>query len=313
MEVITKNDTDFLNEDRTRERGRSGEDIYKYKLVRNVKSYEFVDFCKWNITLLNSCENKIESNQNIQYYLIIDTIFHDAFAHWVFECAVYLPLFHKLKELYPNLKLYLKSKKNFKILFTTHLGINQDDITYTIDINNICIFPAPITSLNDNCITEEYKLLIDELVNKLNIPLNTKSICNLFSPRGGVENFWGNHRIHNTSDIETVFVNQDDDNMYKILYTDKITSLNEQINIISMTKNVILSDGSAFLVNGFFCNNSKIIILGNIVLSQVNSYIKMKYLYDYVNNKNEIICLPYLHGNFNNSDFYYNDILSLLN
>lgn len=74
--------------------------------------YSYINFDTFKITY-----NNINNINNIQYYLIIDTKDYDAFGHWVFESAIYIPFYIKLKEIYPNIKIHLKSKKKFKDIF----------------------------------------------------------------------------------------------------------------------------------------------------------------------------------------------------
>ena len=96
--VITDNEIDIVNED-----------IYSYKIIKNVAKVT-PSFNKWTIeTNQIYPSNYSYPSNDSSYYFIIDTLLHDAFAHWVFESAIYLPLFLLLKEkYYPNLKLYIR-------------------------------------------------------------------------------------------------------------------------------------------------------------------------------------------------------------
>ena len=98
----------------------------------------------------------------------MDTNDNEAFAHWVFESAIYFDLFDKLKIQYPDIKINLKTKRDYKNLFFKFFEIQQDDIVYDIKENNICFFIKPIYSLCINSISEEYKLYVDVLYQKLN-------------------------------------------------------------------------------------------------------------------------------------------------
>ena len=117
-------------------------DIYRYKIVKNVISYTYED--KWIINATNT-----KDNTNETYYLIIDTKFNDAFAHWVYESGLYLLLYNKLKKIYPNIKLHLGYNRKYKKIFCEYFNIFDSDIVYDFLPNNTCIFPIPITGLNN--------------------------------------------------------------------------------------------------------------------------------------------------------------------
>ena len=94
------------------------------------------------------------------YYFIADTLYDEAFGHWVLETGIYLPLFITLKKTYPNLKLVLRSKRMFKKLFCDFFGIK--DVVYSLEPNNVCFFPSPISALNDKSISNLYYKAIEK-------------------------------------------------------------------------------------------------------------------------------------------------------
>jgi hypothetical protein len=118
------------------------EEIYQYTEFKNVIRVAN-HWNKWMIEIGN-----INTSSNVSYYLVIDTIYHEAVFHWVAECAIYLPFFNILKNKYPTIKLYLKGFKTFKKLFCDYFDIKQHDIVYNLDHSNVCIFPMPISALN---------------------------------------------------------------------------------------------------------------------------------------------------------------------
>ena len=78
-------------------------------------------------------------------------------------------------------------------------------------------------------------------------------------------------------------------------------------------KIIILLEGSAFLFNGLFAKNSKIIHLGDYTKElNKNIYTKMTYYYNNIIKNNDVIIVPYQNGNFDNSYFLYNEISNLL-
>jgi len=276
--------------------------IFKYNIVNNVYDYKCVDFDKW---IINTNKN-LDSNNELNYYLIIDLPANDAFAHWVYESAIYLPLFNILKNKYHNIKIHIRSVKDYKKLFFKYFNINEDDITLELKSNNICIFPLPISCLNNIELSDDYINLVNNFILNLNIIKNNNKEYNiLLLPRGNKENLVANDRLCN---VEDIINNLSIINNNHILYTDDCNNLIEQINIVNNSNNIILVDGSAYLVNGIFCTNSNIIILGNITLSQMLIYKKLQYIHNLILNNNTVVHLPYMNGDYNNSKYYFYNI-----
>jgi len=282
--IITKDSIDYI---------KNG--IYKYFIINNVINYNYENF---NSIIIFNINNKIEDQTN--YYLILAFPFSNAVFHWIAECCVYFDLYHKLKLQYPLLKIVFLIKKNYHKIICEYFNINDNDIVYSINENNTCIFPLPISMLNDPTICDDYKLYSNILLNKLNNLNFEKKKDLLILPRQIKDNH--HTRINNCSDILN--------NIQKkiILNTDDITDFSEQIKYIKESNTIIVSDGSAFLLNGIIARNSKIIVLGDIVISQSNDYLKIKYYYDIISSINNVIFIPYLHGNYDNNNFLYDDI-----
>jgi len=272
--------------------------IYKYFIVNNVKNYCYDNF---NTCFINNSEEEIKL---LNYYLILDFPFSNAVFHWIAECCIYFELFHKLKQQYPSLKLVFLIKKEYHELICKFFNIHNSDIVYSIEPNNCCIFPLPISMLNDPTISEDYKLYSTYILKEFNTIDYKKNIDILVLPRQSKQNH--HMRLNNCFDIVNNIKNK------VILNTDDVTDFYIQIKLIKQSKTIIVSDGSAFLLNGLFSCNSKIIVLGDVVISQANDHLKMKFFYDYILRNNEVIFIPYLHGDFNNNNFLYEDIISYL-
>ena len=223
----------------------------------------------------------VETNQHImdmsnppQYYLIIDFVFNEAFAHWVFESAIFLIHWKKLREQYPNIILVLSSEKVYKKLFLEYLEISPYTFDTSLQPNNICLFP-PVFALNDlnidiamfSSMVKEFSFLFRKNAKKT-IPI-------LQMPRQKRENYVPNDRTISFNDIQG-----------QILNTDDIVKLQDQIDIVSSSQNIILTYGSALFVNGMFTSDSNIIVLGN--LKQHDVFPTMKCLMDNVLNYNTV-------------------------
>jgi len=272
------------------------ESIYQYTEIQNVITLE-TPYNKWTVEVDSNIKNIDNS-----YYLIIDTLYHDSFFHLVAECAIYLPLFIILKRKYPSLKLYLKEFKSYKKLFCDFFDITQTDIVYNLVPSNVCIFPMPISSLNINTIGDHWKLQIDYLIHELTLKCadNPKNIQNLLLPRQNKENFKNNDRTYDTTDIHNNIQNS----TCITLNTDEIVDLNDQIKTVNSSVNVILTGGSPYFTNGLFCKNSHIIVLDAFVVSQINMFVKLKYIHDKICEHNQVFFIKRKKGNI----FYYNDI-----
>lgn len=118
-------------------------------------------------------------------------------------------------------------------------------------------------------------------------------------PRQTKENFKPNDRSYDITDILQKC------NDIKILNTDNINKLEEQLTIINNSKNIILTGGSPYIVNGFFCINKNIIVLDNIVVHQSKKFSKMKYIHNFILKNNIVNSIP-------KKKFTYNDIKKYL-
>lgn len=224
-----------------------------------------------------------KNNNELNYFLLFETCMDSAFFHWIYESAIYLSYFFKLKSKYPELKLLVKKnpKRSYKNLFFKALNISENDIFWltnkeindcktvyiNIPSNNICINTKPhylnTVQIKDKNIYKELVINFRNLIlTNCNIiyPIE-KPIDNLFFPRSKKENFAPNDRIINY------------DKIYKLLegknYTEYDTintrDLTEQIKLLVSSQNIILDWGASFLVNGLFCNNSNIFFYGCII------------------------------------------------
>jgi hypothetical protein len=252
-------------------------DIFSYIEIRNINNYDFCDksFDDWLITYNNNHNDNDNDtiSDDINYIFIIDNIFNDAFAHFVYQSAIYLPLYNILKKKYNNIKLALKCKKTYKSLFINFFDINNDDIIYYIPNNNICFFPMP-SSLNIKHYNENYSNSINNFFNIFNntILYNTIEYEYLIMPRQSKENYKYNDCYVSYNNIINKF-NNNYNKKYFILNTDNITNLKDQIKIIQSSKNIIITDGSPYLVNGLFCKNKIIHLCGRLITnSQRTSY-----------------------------------------
>lgn len=250
----------------TLEGGTLIDSIYKVYTVKNVKTC-INNRDKWEI-------ETYENNENTNYFFIFEQN-TEAFAHWVYESAIYLELFIKLQKTYSNIKLIVCGKKIFKKLFFELFNIPDNDIVY-VDLedsnptritipsefsSNTCIIPSPISNLLLPTCHNLYHAQLNrfiEFFSRISLE-NTQIIDWLIMPRQKKENFVPNDRTIDFSHIIDFF--QQDNLNHSILHTDDITDLKYQIKTLRSSKNIILCDGSAFWVNILFCSNKTFYII----------------------------------------------------
>jgi hypothetical protein len=231
----------------------------KFYSVENLAHYSYNagDVSSWGIGI-----DPERNTENTFAYMVIDTQYHDAFGHWVYESVGFLSAFHILKERYPDLKLHLREKKIYKVNICKFLGIKEEDIVYEINTGHasITFFPSPITSLLCKDVTH-YDIYLDKLYDVLNIPEsemeNTKDFVIL--PRQQKENVPANNRNVSYANI-TEYFKTNTKYTYSIIHTDDLDNFLDQIKGVKQGKTMVINDGSAFVVNAIYCRGKKIFI-----------------------------------------------------
>jgi hypothetical protein len=275
--------------------------IYKIFTVNNVKSYTNCNksFDSWSI----ETEDIVSEMESNTMYFMIDTLFNEAFSHWVYECAIYLDVFLRLKERYPAIKLHLKNYRKFKQLFCTLFGINHEDIVYTIHSMNTCFFPSPISLMNNKHLSPEYTEQLRIFFLRFNEYKHKLTDTILIMPRQREENFNGNERSYNMNKVFDFYIKMN--SSHEILHTDTILDIKEQIRKVSSAKTIVLTDGSPFLVNGMFAQNSNILILDILTKNQSCNYPKMAQIIDNIKRINNVT-----YEYFSSVDSLYEALLS---
>ena len=280
---------------------------YSMHKVHNVISYEHdqINYNGWNIVQSDILEHEIL--KDLTYYLIIDTKEKNATGHWIYECALYLPIFLDLKKIYPNIKIVLLEKRSYKKLFIEHFGISMSDIVY-IDVerpllkNNICFFPIAEFALNEPNLTPIYIKYIDRFYDMFVQPI-TRS-CNdniiLCLPRQKLENYGPNDRSYDTTDIEN-FIKEKDIGL--VVNTDTIETLEQQMYLIRNSANIVLTDGAPSTFNPMFASSSVIYICDNNTLRQRQIFKKLDYIFQRHMMRNKLVYIHKSNNVFTRNDF----------
>jgi hypothetical protein len=213
---------------------------------------------------------------DFKIFFLFEVPYHEAFAHWVFESAVFLPFVQYFTK-YDNFQILVnknnirKYKKSFFKLFQINdANINYIDNTHTytsnisyrdIPENNISIICRNFilnqipSSLNDNLITR-FRYLLTNFYESIATRFYEKEIENLFLPRSKTENYLPNDRAVDYTSIIKLLHNK----KYTSYDTQETDNFLEQIVLLEKSKNIYVNWGSSFYVNGFFSRASTIYV-----------------------------------------------------
>lgn len=275
-------------------------DEYKLNMYKNVKKYNYL-LCKSELQI--EISDIIIHNED-EYYYIFDCPGEDAFAHWIYESFIFIPIFIKIKLIYPNIKILTNNTKKYVKNFFEFYNITNE-IVYTINnVNNICFF-SPIISLNDNNINKEIfikyiNLFCDYIHTHINIHENADKNKILFLPRQTVDNYVNRINYGNNDICENIKLMNG-----TIIDTYELNNIKLQFSHIQSHDIIILDFGSSFFVNSIFQSNKKIIVLDTHNLSpQLDAFISLNLLFNYITQKNNVILIKSTGNNIIN----FNDI-----
>lgn len=234
------------------------DDYYLYE-VENVEQVGVQphDNYGWDVSYSPDIQGEITN-----VYFCVDTIYNETWPHWVDESAIYLLLFEKLKKIYPSIKIYSLKKKLFKIPMYRAFDIQEEDIVFTIESKrNKFVFPHYI-SLADHRMPFLFMKHMSNFRNYIvsKCPTKEKDIDILYLPRGTKENSKGTDRTIPVQPMLIDFLSHLPN--AKILYTDDTQNMIDQWDTVRRAKVVIVNEGGNHGINGFFAENSKILVLG---------------------------------------------------
>ena len=240
----------------------------------------------FNRFLLSGSHLKIDLNCDlkcIQETIImpIENFGHLSFSHFFFESVLMIHYFQSMRDSDHAITAYITSKRKFKELLLKHTLI---PFTYDLEENDKLLFCRFQFSLNTNSDEFHFSRAIENFTRTIKVRKD-KSLRALFLPRQVKENFNANDREIQYDGIE---------DLIKIIgvvfHSDDSNSFEEQVNLLSESRLLIVPDGSAYLVNGFFCKGTTILVLGSdIVPNQCRLYSKMEILNRYIQSVNNVI------------------------
>lgn len=281
-------------------------DRFLFSIELNVKNI-YTDISTGKKTIDNYQNQKSKTEY---FFFIFETPLHNAFAHWVFESAVFLPFVNSFAKK-PNFYILVNKNEHrtYKELFfklfnissdsiwlIDNKSINSNDVSYeNIPENNCCIVCKNIT-LNTKKLPDEnsaklFKYLIynfhNEVLKRVDSEI-TKTIDHLFLPRNKSENYTPNDRVINYSKCAEI--------LKSVQYLEYDTTCTEnyveQLNLLRKSKNIYTVWGSSHMVNGFFSKDSTIFVICNDTPYRYhNEYSLHMFIYDFIEKTNRIVII----------------------
>lgn len=278
--------------------------IYEQGVEPNCQIEEFPFFSLTNVNSIYTNETyhygwtlthnpSDVSGEEIQYF-ILDSENTGAFSHFVFEASIHMPMLFALKKQYPNCKVALKNRREFKKLFIDYHNFSWDDVVTFDEMQpkNRCFFHV-YTSLNDkNIPVDFYKYSTQFFQSYEDVP-SEKTLSLLYLPRGSKENHQGStDRVYPIQDRLVQFVESLGGTVY---WTDTTQKLEDQIKIVRSAKIILCDYGSNLWVNGNFAKDSLILCM-NIGWNHHMMFPAFKFLYESILQKNTYIEVRANHG-----------------
>jgi hypothetical protein len=184
--------------------------------------------------------------------IAIDSPHDESFGHWVFESAVFLPD-AKLK----GKKIMLTKKKTYKLMFCSYFGFNEPEIEYGVQRHTL--------TLMDNPVPPEYPAMLSRFCTQFSSSV-IPDVDFVVMPRQTKENYKPNDRPCPVTAFLDVF--KTSTRTYRIVNTDDITSLQEQVDLVNSGRTIILTDGSPATVNGILASGKTIYVVRDGQLEQ---------------------------------------------
>ena len=264
-----------------------------FALIHNVINYEHIDFNSWRVSTFTpsyvlGLDNLTQAEKSLEpIYIVLDTKFHNAFGHWFFESAIWIPKIKHILKTYPQAKIYVKEKKGYKEQIFAYFDITPEKIVDKFAKNNICVFVNPFTALNDTKEHERFRVMLAEFSKNFYLDLSYKSISYLLLPRQSKENYGSNDRQIGTNDLEDYLVNIP---ASKVFNTDESPAFADQVKSLQSSKYILVTDGSPFAVNAFMAINSVIFVLGDSLLpNQRQIYPKKNHICNFIEHHNAVM------------------------
>jgi hypothetical protein len=215
-----------------------------------------------------SAENAAAAdNISTTYYFVFDNQGQDALAHWIYESFVFYPIFLRIQETHPSIKILTTNRKKYVRNMLDLVGISAE-IVYAIpppttSTANVCFFP-PIVGINEDVnldvplISRYLHAYIAHMQNVL-FDFGKKTRL-LYLPRNTKDNFAYNFvEIKGQDELESAVI----ENGGTVLNTFQLNNIYLQFLTLHNAKHIMLDFGSSSLFNLPFLKGKTIFILDN--------------------------------------------------
>jgi len=295
--------------------GKENSKIFELHAIQNVKAYKWT-VCTPELTLdiatIGTDEKRADESSRAIYYLM-EGPGEDAFAHWVYESFITLPIFLQLQKVYPGIRILTRNNKRYVKNMLRFFNVDTDLVVrYGQHTAHNLLFVPPLISLNDralDCSKDAlFPFLVNQFVERICMTVyntcfeNPKGILTetqtffenrsgaandlLFLPRNTKDNYAANDRVIADQEkrIQTTI-----DAGGIVLNTYELNNFYHQWTIVAQADEIVLDYGSSFLINTIFVSNKKIRVINSAVMMQSQyTYPGMKYLIDRIHSTNTV-------------------------
>lgn len=300
--ILKSKDTNFLCKN-------SGCEIFRYEQVRSCEFYNCER--RFAVEIEKEQLQQDHTTTNTVSYVVCESPGSPAFSHWVLEFFIpnlcYLQSLNQEESLL--LLLIIFTGHRYMINFLQYIGFKKENIIiatesndhiYTMsnkkiafqNINNIVYFPA-LHSHNDtsvSCQQWEDIFKISDNMKRLHPKINV-DIPYLYLPRNSKDNYDQARNKQMSDEFEDWIIRENG----VILDTYQLNNIDMQIDMIRNAKVIILYSGSSYIVNGFFAENSYIVVIDEIhIRGQAHIYPFYKAIHDYISRHNKVTILNHI-------------------
>ena len=204
--------------------------------------------------------------------IALDTVDHGAFGHFVYESAILLPL---IKHHMPRATVCVEPRR-YKKLLLDHFGLSCEPLPDP----HIIATPRPMRMIARA--HPRFQELLAQFANALRVEL-PKTGKLLVLPRQSAENYPGNAPSEDLS-YQKIIASRP----CSVLHTDSVPTLAEQIRLVAQHEDIVVSDGSAFLVNGLFASGTIHVVGRLCTQDQATQYECVRFVLNYIMERNTV-------------------------
>ncbi len=277
----------------------------EYFVISNAQSIMSSNVDQFTITgenLLFEPNIPITDQLRAMLDVVIENHYHQAFAHFFFESVVVAAWIWDNYQLSNINRALVSDSLVFKQRTLRFVGINTTD---KVERNRKVILLRKELSLNTNADEFFFKNILDWFAARyvtLYQPILTPVV---FMPRQSKENMQGNDRVLEYYGFDELISKIEG---FRVIRTDELLTFESQAEAVWSARFLVVPDGSAFLVNGFFCRQKTIVVLGSsLVPNQSRIYSKYKILLDSIRSRNHVVFIR-----SDDHKFYANDLIPIL-